>query len=120
MGPEFKLSLWPSYRVDNWTFQVETTTVFGGDWVAYGRTLYRGGLGYSFGGFVQRHVGNGNSISIGFAVSGGEGLVLPKLGASENPSTLNTHDNVTRISTPEKPGVLPTVFSLPIRFTARL
>jgi hypothetical protein len=120
MGPEIKASLWPSYQLDNWTFQVETTIVYGADWTAYGRTLYRGGLGLSCGAFAQRRLGSGNSLTVGLAVSGGEGLVLPKLGASENPATLNTFDNTARISTPWDRGVLPVVFSIPVKFSIRI
>jgi hypothetical protein len=116
MGPEIKFSLWPSYRVEDWTFQAETTFIYGGDWTAYGRTMYRGGLGYGFGAFIQRHIGNSSSIAVGVAYSGGEGLVLPKQGAGLNPASINTHDNVTRVSSPELPGVLPSVFSIPVRF----
>jgi len=120
MGPEVKFSLWPSYQINNWVFQVETTMVYAADWVAYGRTLYRGGFGYGVGAFVQRQIGNGNSLMIGIAYSGGEGLVLPKLGAGENPSTVNTHDNTARVSTPWEPGKLPSVLSIPVKFTIRI
>jgi hypothetical protein len=119
MGPEIKMSLWPSYRIDDWTFQVETTMVYAADWTSYGRTLYRGGLGYSCGAFVQRHIGR-NSLTIGIAVSGGEGIVLPKLGASENPSSIAINDNTARVSTPWETGKLPVVFSVPIKYSIKI
>jgi hypothetical protein len=120
MGPEVKFSLWPSYEVDNWVFQAETTMVYAADWISYGRTVYCGGFGLSGGLFVQRRLGSGNSLMIGLAVSGGEGLVLPRLGASENPSSLNTFDNTARVSTPWDSGVLPLVVSVPVKFTIRI
>ena len=120
MGPDIKMSLWPTYQINSWVFSAETTMVYGGDWVAYGRTLYRGGFGYGFGAYAQLNIFGGNILMVGFAVSGGEGLVLPKNGASQNSSTLSTHDNVARVSTPDDRGVLPTVISIPIKINIRL
>jgi hypothetical protein len=115
MGPEIKASLWPSYRIETLTFQVETTMVYAGDWTKYGQTVYKGGFGYSFGAFVQKNFGSGCSLLIGAACSGGEGIVLPRNGASGGGVT--PHEELTRRSTADQAGKLPTVFSVPVKFS---
>jgi hypothetical protein len=117
MGPQIKVSFWPSYRIDNFTFQVETTVVYDGDWTKYGQTVYKGGLGYSFGAFVSKSISGGCSILIGLACSGGEGLVLPKNGAGAGGSALTPHQELARLSSATEAGGLPAVFSVPIRFS---
>jgi hypothetical protein len=115
MGPEIKASLWPSYRIDNFTFQLETTMVYAGDWTNYGRTVYKGGFGYSFGAFAQQSFGGGCSILAGVACSGGEGVVLPA--ASSGSSTGKAHSELAGLSSATGAGKLPGVFSVPIRFS---
>lgn len=111
LGPEIKASLWPSYRIDSYTFQLETTMVYAGDWTKYGKTVYQGGFGYSFGAFAQKNVGSGCSILVGLACSGGEGIVLPAAG------TGTAHNELAGLSTADEAGKLPAVFSVPIRFS---
>jgi hypothetical protein len=114
MGPEIKASLWPSYRIGNFTFQLETTMVYAGDWTKYGQTVYKGGFGYSFGAFAQQNFGSGCSILAGVACSGGEGIVLP---ASSSSGTGKVHSELTVLSSATEAGKLPTVFSVPIKFS---
>ncbi|MDR1788201.1 MAG: hypothetical protein LBR16_07115 [Treponema sp.] len=104
IGPEVRASLWPAYKVDTYTFQLGTTLVYQSDWIAYGRTQLRGGLGYSAGLSVQKTFAPGCGIIAGFAYSGGEGIVFPSDG------------NYTQPSTADSPGKLAGVFSVPVRF----
>jgi hypothetical protein len=117
IGPEIKASIWPSYRLGNWTFQVESTLVYAADWTKYGKTILTGGLGYSFSGFVQRNFAGGTSILIGIAYAGGEGIVLPKMGANAGGTALTVHDELARLSTSTTAGKLPSVFSVPVKFS---
>jgi hypothetical protein len=115
IGPEIKASFWPSYRIDTFTFQVETTMVYAGDWTKYGQTVYKGGFGYSFGAFVQKNVGSGCSLLIGVSYSAGEGIVLPA--ASNTSSTGIVHGELAGLSTATEAGKLPRVFSVPIKLS---
>jgi hypothetical protein len=118
MGPELKASFWPSYRIDTFTFQVETTVVYAGDWTKkYGGTVYKGGFGYSFGAFVQKNFGSGCSLLIGVACSAGEGIVLPKKGAGAGGTAITPHEELAKLSTAAEAGKLPTVFGVPIKFS---
>jgi hypothetical protein len=117
IGPEIKASLWPSYRIDTFTFQVETTMIYAGDWTKYGEAVYKGGLGYSFGAFVQKSFGSGCSILLGVTYSGGEGIVLPKNGAGAGGTAVTPHEELAKRSTATEAGKLPAVFGIPIKFS---
>jgi hypothetical protein len=117
IGPEVKASLWPSYRIDSYTFQVETTVVYAGDWTKYGKTVYQGGFGYSFGGFVQKNFGSGCSLLVGIAYSAGEGIVLPKNGTGAGGTAVTPHEELAGLSSATDAGKLPAIFSIPIKFS---